>query len=70
MSNSNLFEANLLRFVAISSAKLFEHAMREDAENYMNSDHVEFLYQALQNAEKALKIYMTEHIPSHERQSN
>ena len=28
-ANSSLFESNQLRFVALASAKLFEHAMRE-----------------------------------------
>ena len=60
-SVSNIFRGNLVRFVSVASAKLFEHAMREQDDNFV--DHVDFLYQALTCAEKALDIYEAKHIP-------
>lgn len=60
-SVSNIFRGNLVRYVSIASAKLFEHAMREQDDNFV--DHVDFLYQSLTCAEKALDIYEAKHIP-------
>ena len=62
--NTSLFEANLLRFVSMASAKLFEHAMREQPDDYM--EHVDFLYQALLCATKAKQIYSAEHVQQEE----
>lgn len=63
-SNTCLFEANLLRFVSIASAKLFEHILRENEENFI--DHIDFLYQALNCAENAMKLYSAEHVAKKE----
>ena len=52
--------------MALASAKLFEHAMREHAENYM--DHVEFLHQAFICAQKALEIYDGKYLPQQGKQ--
>jgi len=57
VANSAIFEANLLRFLSLSSFKAFEHAIHVNNDDAAFLGNFDLLIQALRSSQDALEIY-------------